>query len=276
MGPPRRRRRPGSAGDAARSRSAAAPRSGPVSTAGVQPAMSSSAESTPAVKPQTSMPAHLERGADPAARMADPQPVGRVDQLGDRQPGDVRDLGRLARRAPGAARATRPSTGVTTKSLTGIHSVGQLRQHGDAGRVEPDLLAAPRAARSPPGRRRPGRPRRRGRPAGRRGCAWSRRAAAPARRGRAPGSSPSSTSTALARPPLVGVRRRVKSSVRADARPGSAAARTRRQSRPADAPLTAGTATPRCCSTRRGERRRRRARRRCRRAGSGPGRRRRR
>ena len=87
-----------------------APR-GPATTAGPSRPCRAGRRCTPAVKPQTSMPAHLERRPDPAARVADPHPVGRVDQLGDRQPGHVRHLGRAPAGAPGAARATRPAPG---------------------------------------------------------------------------------------------------------------------------------------------------------------------
>ena len=112
-------------------------------------------------------PAHLERRPDPAARMADPQPVGRVDQLGDRQPGDVRHLGRLAR----VHRVRRVPPG----QHRGHHEVAdrdpqlrQLREHGRRwpGRDRPPPSASRSAVAAGVGVVRVGRAAREGRLAG--------------------------------------------------------------------------------------------------------------
>ena len=200
-------------------------------------------------------------------RVPRPGPAGHVEQRRDHAGGEAPDQhaarprtpgrssrsggapaagwpGRPARR-PAAGRRARPrpasrgctgcgachqaSTGVTTKSLTGIHSVGQLAPARStlAGSSPTSSFASRSAVAAGVGVARVGRAAGEGRLAGVVAHAW-RRAAGPAGRGRRRARSPSRTSTALARPPLGRAwRRRVKSSVRGGARPGSAAAPTR-------------------------------------------------
>ena len=109
-----------------------------------------------AVNPHTSMPAHPERRARLAARMPQREPVGRIDQLGDRHPLHRRHLARVDGRVTAMGSRHQPSTGVTRYAAAPRRTARASCRAPDAGRVQAGLLLRPRAAPRRPGRRRSG------------------------------------------------------------------------------------------------------------------------
>ena len=71
-------------------------------------------------------PASLEARPEPAGRMADLEPVGRVGQLGDRHDGNPRHLVGVDRHPPDAGACHQPSTGVTTNPDGGMKIAGSV------------------------------------------------------------------------------------------------------------------------------------------------------
>ena len=101
--------------------------------------MSSSAEITPAVKPQTSMPRTWNAGPiQPLGWRTRSRLAGSTSSATGSRATWATSAG--SRGCTGCGRCHQASTGVTTKSLTGIHSWGSCGEHGHAAGVEPDLL----------------------------------------------------------------------------------------------------------------------------------------